>query len=273
MQPNSNTSYKKSSFGPAFSFIGKKEKEALSNYYEFCRKMDDIADEPTVENPLQELLFWREEVENIYSQTAKTDLGKQLQIDVTNFSIPKDRFLLLIEGMEADLNKKEYATLEDLEWYLYRVAVIVGQATLDILGVIGPASKKLSMLLGSAVQLTNIIRDVTTDASLQRVYIPTELLKKESLTKEDVLSLKNTSKVSKILAELAILAEQKYRDAYEQMKSFPRLKMLPCKIMGCVYAQNLAKIKRENFVYSQPIKLTKFEKIQGVFCALFKTFF
>ena len=61
MMANKN-SYKKSSFGPAFLFLEKARRTALADYYEFCRLMDDIADEPDVKNPEGELSFWKEEV-------------------------------------------------------------------------------------------------------------------------------------------------------------------------------------------------------------------
>ena len=127
--------YKKSSFGPAFFFLSRRKRRALAHYYAFCRLADDIADEPNRPNPAAELDSLLQELEFIYVGAPKTDWGGELLEDIHRFHIPKDRFTLLIEGMRADLEKKRYATFEALDWYLYRVAVIVGKATLDILGV------------------------------------------------------------------------------------------------------------------------------------------
>lgn len=268
-----NKSYKKSSFGPAFLFLPKRRKVALANYYEFCRLMDDIVDEPTVAEPGKALDFWREEINRIFKDEAQTPLSKQLALDVKEFHLTKDRFLLLIEGMFADLQGKRYGSLQELEWYLYRVAVIVGLTTLDILDVQGPQAEKLAKDLGGAVQLTNIIRDVSTDVELGRVYLPEDLLMQEGLTREDILAGRETEKTAKVLKKLAELAEKLYARAERQMKQLPRLKMLPCRMMACVYAKNLAKIKAGGFKTSNPIKLTKREKLQGVLCAWKNTFF
>ena len=258
--------YKKSSFGPAFFFLKKRQKQALCDYYAFCRLMDDIADEPC-ENPLRELADWKEEVGRIYQGKAQTNLGKFLTQDVAVFDIPPDRFLLLIEGMQADVEGKKYNTYEDLDWYLYRVAVVVGQATLDILGVKGKAADELALALGTAVQLTNIVRDVYDDAAMGRVYLPVVLSAKE------IAAGKKKKVLCDALAKTAALARTYYRQAFVQMKQFPRLKMLPCRIMGYVYAQNLAKIERRKFKFTQTIKLSKTEKLKQVFYALYKTFF
>ena len=273
MAANKN-SYKKSSFGPAFFFLEKPRREALADYYEFCRLMDDIADEPDVKDPEQQLAFWREETARVYEGTPTTDLGRRLQKDARTFGILPDRFLLLIEGMQADLTGRTYQTAQELDWYLLRVAVIVGRATLDILGVKGPQADQLSWELGCAVQITNIIRDVSDDKALGRVYIPSDLLTKYGLTRGAVLQDKNPAKLPEVLRELAAQAEAHYKKAFALMRLFPRLKMLPCKVMGYVYLKNLAKIRKEGFaLLSAPVKLTKGEKLRSVFYALLKTIF
>lgn len=272
MTANKN-SYKKSSFGPAFLFLEKARRTALADYYEFCRLMDDIADEPDVKNPEGELSFWKEEVSRMYEGTPVTDLGRRLQKDVRSFGMLPDRFLLLIEGMQADLAGRTYQTEQELEWYLLRVAVIVGRATLDILDVKGQQADQLSWELGSAVQITNIIRDVADDKKLDRVYLPAELLAKYGLTREAVLQEEMPPKLAGVLRELADRAEKHYQKAFSLMGLFPRLKMLPCKVMGYVYLKNLAKIRKEGFLVSVPVKLTKGEKLRSVFYALFKTIF
>ena len=100
--------YKKSSFGPAFLFLNKKQRQALAVYYAFCRLMDDIADEPDVPDPQAQLFFWREEIARVYAGNPQTPLGRALTRVVKDFDIPSDRFLLLIKGMEADLQGRRY---------------------------------------------------------------------------------------------------------------------------------------------------------------------
>lgn len=266
-------SYKKSSFGPAFFFLSKCRREALAHYYEFCRLMDDLADEPNIPNPGRQLDDWEAEVHRMYDGTPQTELGRLLQADAREFSMPPDRFLLLIEGMRADLTGRTYPTQQALDWYIYRVAAVVGLATLDILGVQGKQAEALAWQEGAAVQLTNIIRDVPEDAKLGRVYIPEELLTRFGLTRQDVLDNRAPRVLAAALQELAAQAEAYYEAAFKQMAGFARLKMIPCRVMGYVYLKNLAKIKKTGFLFARPVKLTKNEKLYSIAYALFKTFF
>ncbi len=266
-------SYKKSSFGPAFFFLGKRRREALANYYEFCRLMDDIADEPNIPAPAAQLAQWKEEIARVYRGTPQTDLGRRLAQDVQAFSIPQDRFLLLIEGMQADLEGRCYPTQAELDWYIYRVAVAVGLATLDILGLQGPAAGALALHQGTAVQLTNIIRDVPDDARLGRVYLPDDLLTRFGLSRQDVLQNRNPRVLAAALKEMAARTQEEYARAFACMRGFARLKMIPCRVMGYVYLKNLAKIRKTGFIFTRPVKLTKGEKLNCIFYALLKTFF
>ncbi len=269
-----NTSYKKSSFGPAFLFLSKRRKQALANYYEFCRLADDIVDEKNRPHPAEELEELKQEIKRIYNaQEPNTALGKQLAATINAFGLEENRFLLLLEGMQADLDGKTYNSFEELEWYLYRVAIIVGLATLDILDVKGPQAELLAKDLGAAVQLTNIIRDVPADAALGRVYLPQDLLAKSGLSRQDVLEGKKPQEIANVLQRLEVIAQKLYMRAFEKMAALPRLKMLPCRMMGCVYRANLAKIRKAGFRFTEPIKLTKTEKLKGVLYAFFQTIF
>lgn len=259
--------YKKSSFGPAFFFLKNNARRALADYYAFCRLADDIADEPDRTNPQQELNQLAQEIEFVYVGAPKTELGRSLWQDVRAFDIPKDRFMLLLEGMQADLAKKRYATYEELDWYLYRVAVVVGMATLDILGVRGKDADELALCLGQAVQLTNIVRDVYEDARLGRVYLPC------NLTAQEILDNAHAAAVQDLLKQTAARAQEKYNLAFKQMEKFWPTKMLPCRVMGLTYQKNLAKIRKTNFVFTGTIKLSKIEKLQMVFYAIIKTLF
>ncbi len=263
---NEQPAYKKSSFGPAFLFLSRKKRAALAHYYTFCRLADDIVDEPN-QNPQQALKNLAQEVEYIYLGAPQTPWGRELVQDVRDFKLSKDRFTLLIEGMQADLEQKKYATFEDLEWYLYRVAVIVGKATLDILGVRGPKAEELAQTLGSAVQLTNIVRDVYDDAKLGRVYLPC------SLTAQEILTHQHPDTLKQICRQTAQRARENYRQAFNLMDEFWPTTMLPCRVMGYVYQKNLAKIEGTDFMNKRPLKLTKFEKIQMVLYACIKTLF
>ncbi len=278
---NQLPAYKKSSFGPAFFFLSRRKRQALANYYAFCRLADDIADEPA-QHPEQLLRALEQEIQFVFINAPRTELGKQLLKDIEQFHIPQDCFTLLLEGMRADLQHKSYTPADEtdlfgpLDWYIYRVAVIVGKATLHILGITGPKADELAYTLGTAVQLTNIVRDVYEDAAMGRVYVPCRLSAPEILQIQQAgisSALPQTQELKTALQQCTHRARENYAKAFQLVDEFWPVTVLPCRVMGYVYQKNLAKIERNGFAFTKPIKLTKLEKFQAVLYAIIKTLF
>ena len=97
--------------------------------------------------------------------------------------------------MRMDLTKARYATYDELYDYCYKVAGTVGLMTTPVMGVdplyTGPPDAVLgaALALGTANQLTNILRDVGEDAAQRnRVYVPLEDLDRFGIGEAEVAS-------------------------------------------------------------------------------------
>lgn len=261
-------SYKKSNFGAAFFFLSKEQKEALGIIYAFCRLADDIVDDTPKTAPAQ-LAELTAELGQVFGGIPKTELGKDLQKVIQKFPIPQQYFYDLIEGVKSDLNTPvRYQTQEQLNWYMYRVASVVGLMCIEIFGYKNPMSRKYAETLGYAVQLTNILRDIAEDAKINRIYLPLEDLQKFKISEQDFLALKHTKEV-KNLFDFEIGKAQKLYD--EARKILPRedfKTLLTARAMGAIYEEILQKLKQKPCLpCEKKIKLSKLKKL----LILFKT--
>ena len=100
----------------------------------------------------------------------------------------------MIGGMRMDLYKNRYENYDELYEYCYRVAGTVALMSTPIMGVDptyqGPLEPvyKAALALGTANQLTNILRDVGEDAETRsRVYLPLDELDQFGISEEEVL--------------------------------------------------------------------------------------
>ena len=85
----------------------------------------------------------------------------------------------MLDGQAADLVKSTYDTFDELYEYCFRVASTVGLVCISVWGYEGgEATRKIAEERGIALQLTNILRDVVEDATRDRIYLPSEDLKK-----------------------------------------------------------------------------------------------
>ncbi len=103
--------------------------------------------------------------------------------------LPAALFDAMIDGQQQDLAFVEPATFDQLERYCYRVAGVVGLANIHIFGYTGgSATEALAVDLGTAFQLTNILRDLREDAQRGRIYLPRDERQRFAVTLADILA-------------------------------------------------------------------------------------
>lgn len=97
--------------------------------------------------------------------------------------------------MRMDLFKSRYQSYDELYNYCYRVAGTVALMSTPVMGVdpsyTGPLEPvyRAALALGTANQLTNILRDVGEDAQTRdRVYLPLDELAQFGIAEEEVLA-------------------------------------------------------------------------------------
>lgn len=261
-----NNGYKKSNFGAAFFFLSKEQKEALSIIYTFCRLADDIVDETPKTAPAQIADLYIE-LERVFAGNPKTELGKDFKKVLAKYPIPKKCPFLLLEGVERDLHTPvRYRKQEELNWYMYRVASAVGLMCIEVFGYKNPQTKEYAKTLGYAVQMTNIIRDIAEDAKNNRIYLPSEDLKKFKVSEEDILGLKDTQEVRELISYEIDKTQKLYDEARTALPQEDFKSMLAARAMGEIYENILFKIKKNPcFFQEKKIKLSKVAKLLILF--------
>ena len=163
-----------SSFYAGMRLLPPQRRNAIFAIYALARRIDDIADgNLTTDEKLDRL-------ETIRSRLAQlTEQGDAVFAAVADaareYPIPLEAFQDLVDGAEMDARGHEYATFADTELYARRVAGSIGRLALGVFETRDRATaEKLAVQLGVALQLTNIVRDVTEDVRIGRVYLPTE---------------------------------------------------------------------------------------------------
>lgn len=263
-----------SNFKFAFLFLGKEQREALKEVYEFCRVVDDIVDErpPGDEGERiarEGLALWRSEIARIYQdpseggQAPQTELGRKILESHAWFDYPRAGFDEIIAGVEMDFQQLEYASLDDLRIYCYRVASCVGLLCIAIFGDQSPAAQQYAVHLGLALQYTNILRDVAEDAGRGRVYLPQDMLTRHGLTSQDILDQRYDRDFVALAAEFAEAAETEYQEAWKILGETNLRALLPAEIMGRTYYEILQKIRARKYnVFTRRAALRRRDKLK-----------
>ena len=215
--------------------------------YAFCKEVDNAVDEPPAgSNPQEELRRWQTELEAAYRGTPTFPVTVCLASHVKELSIPRAYFDEVIKGVEMDLMASRYASFQDLSLYCYRVASVVGLICLHIFGPTSARAQDYAVALGMAFQLTNILRDIGTDAAQGRIYLPQEDLQKFGCTDQTILQRQETTELRTLLHFEIARAHEYYAKAQAAFEALP-----PCdqraltvsEIMRAVYFRILQKIE------------------------------
>ena len=252
-----------SSFYYSFLFLPPERRRAITALYAFCREVDDVVDECTEPQVAHtKLAWWRNEIANLYADKPNHPVSRALHPHLKAFKIEKEHLLEIIAGMEMDLTQTRYLDFAGLEKYCYHVAGAVGLLAAGIFGYANSRTLEYAKSLGTAFQLTNIIRDVGEDARKNRIYLPMEDLRAFEVTAQEILSGTHSGKFTKLMEFETRRAESYYQKAMTALPQEDRRSQRAGLIMAAIYRSTLAEIERDGFkVLDRRTSLTPLRKL------------
>jgi phytoene synthase len=166
------------SFALASRLLARDVRTAAVATYAWCRRVDDAVDHAcSPEAARRSLRQLREEVDAIDAGRPPDDpVLRAITRVIESRRMPTLYLRELLSGMEMDVDRTRYMSLDDLYLYCHRVAGVVGLMMCHVLGIADDDALPHAARLGIAMQITNICRDVEEDWRRQRCYLPDEML-------------------------------------------------------------------------------------------------
>lgn len=226
------------------------KRAAMFAIYAFCRRIDDIADEPGEPAAKRAALdVWRRDIRDLYIGGAPNGpLTAALKGAIERYGLPRAELEALIDGMAMDVAGEESGgmrapDLDTLRLYCRRVAGAVGMLAIRVFDRADPATERFALALGEALQLTNILRDLAEDAELDRLYLPRELLLAAGIAgdrPEEVLAHPALPQACEALAELA---EARFAEARAAIAGQARGSLWAATAMMVLYHRLLRRLR------------------------------
>jgi phytoene synthase len=249
---------RKSNFFFSILLLPPPKREAIETIYAFCRCTDDIVDdEADVKEKHKRLLMWNMELQRALLGVSRYGLLNRLAAVVRKFNIPVKHFNDLLKGMEMDLAKNRYETFDELRDYCYRAASTVGLICAEVFGYHHDKTKQYAINLGIALQLTNILRDIKSDARRGRIYLPAEDLERFGYTEEELLNSVYNDRFRALMKFECDRAHEFFRKAKSCLAEEDKPLFYAARAMGNIYYLLLLRIERANYdIFSKRIRLT-----------------
>mgnify|MGYP001443504666 FL=1 len=228
MLKNNYLSIYAKSFNWAGFFLPKNIYEKCSSLYDFCRTIDNIADDKNELNIKKKnlLIFKNDFINKNFDNLIIKNMWILMEENKISIKIVEDLF----DGIESDLNEVvKFNKKKELLIYSYRVAGTVGLMMAKILGVQNKNSMKSAIDLGIAMQLTNISRDVIEDMNNNRFYI-----------NHDFETIKNTLSMADLF----------YESSFASIKEIPFRFRFAILVARRIYRKIGAKILQKENIYN-----------------------
>ena len=231
--------------------------------YGFCRVVDDIADDsPTPEIAARGLQQWRGFIADVFQGKANDAITTALLPAIRDFALIEKDFQEIIDGMEMDSVAIVAPDKEKLDTYCDLVASAVGRVSVRIFGDASDGAMQVAHHLGRALQLTNILRDLTEDAARGRLYLPRELLDKHGIASRLPAEVIHHPHLSAVCRDLAATAREHYAQADAFMQKGVPSAMRPARIMRSYYGAIFDQLVKKDWQdISTRVTLPKGKKI------------
>lgn len=282
-----------------FSFAGlpKPKFQAMCALYAFMRISDDIGDDDhvSIEQRSADLALWTEMVRDHVigssggqgqdvtpSDRRSNDFGLEWEQRsktlpaiadvVSKYGVPVELLFDVLVGIRSDLEhdalsgsrplQPQFESFSELEKYCYHVAGVVGLCCVHIWGIRDQRAVPLAIDCGLAFQLTNILRDIGSDAATGRIYLPNEDLTRFGYAVGDL----QTRTKNAAFRELMRFEVQRARGYYERaLGLFDCIEPVGHPILEAmlkIYGGLLTEIERREFdVYSARVALPRWKKL------------
>ena len=244
----------------AFIALPSKRRNAICAIYAFMRQADDLSDDESlsVAERRQRLDTWLNEWRSVSCGGVSSNPVFIAVRDATRrFEIPLRLLDELVAGVAMDLKEDPggapdtYATFADLYGYCYLVASVVGLVCIHIFGYRDLRAEKLAEETGIAFQLTNILRDVSEDATRNRVYLPLKDLAEHKVSLDALLhrapATRPTKEERALLEAMGRRAERYYASAGQLLPLIDSASRPALWVLVSIYHSLLKRIERAGY--------------------------
>jgi len=187
---------------------------AVRALYAYARTADDLADEGTADTAqrLADLQAYRADLQGLYAGHPPSprwagSVFEPLATVISQYALPKQLLLDLLEAFEQDLTRTRYADRDELLDYCRRSANPIGRLLLHLYGIGDAISLAQSDAICTALQLINFWQDFSVDLPRGRLYAPLADCTAHGLAPDEMFAQQDDARSRALIAGLCHWAD------------------------------------------------------------------
>ncbi len=251
-------------FPVASLLIPREKRKYVAAIYAFARTADDYADEEgySTRTRIENLSRLHQELRRCENGGSSTPLFLALGQTIREFGLSLRPFEDLLTAFKMDVEKNRYETWKELLHYCSCSANPIGRVMLKLFGYDDENELHASDAICTALQLTNFWQDLPIDARRGRLYLPLEDLRKFDCTERDILELRNSESLRKLIAFEVGRTKALFEEGKPLLDAVGKDLRLQLKFTWFGGMKILEKIKRRNYeTFTQRPVITFWDKL------------
>jgi phytoene synthase len=227
-------------------FLPASKRESIIALEACFREIVDVIDECQETAVARiKLAWWREELERAFSGAPRHPVSKALQPVIAAYSLDFDTFDAFIDGVNRQLEYGRHQTFDDLRLHCQRLGSPATLLSAQIFGYQDTATADYARELGTAHELTRIVRDIGQDARRNRIYLPIEDLHRFDVPASVLLNAGEAAGLQPLITHQIERAEGQYRNAVARLPDSERAQQLSGLIMAALDGALLQELRAE----------------------------
>ena len=244
-------------FAYGIRVLPKDQRRAISAIYAFARRVDDVADGGL---PVEEKRECLHSLRAALDSPPADPMLVALADARSRYAVPPGALHDLVDGGLQDTEQDRYADFAELDGYCRRVAGAVGVACV---AVYGSDDVERAATLGVALQLINIMRDVSEDWGLGRVYLPQDELAAYGVTEDDIAAGRTGAHWRALMGFQASRARAHLDEGLGLLQSLDSRSAACVSTFAGLYRTTLDRIESRGFdVFDGSVRLSPFTKLR-----------
>ena len=195
------------------------------------------------------LEWWREAIDELYNGPPvrhNHEVTKAIYGIISEVKIPKEMFIKVIDGREAEIEFETPENMDGLKKYSADISSSLFELLLRLVEIKDSNAVEAAHYAGIAYGLTKVMLSMKYNAYHNRIMLPKDLMKRCGLTSRDIRDGHNLEAASPIAREICENAEVALNHVRALLKESPK-KAFPVFLPLSTTATFLKRVKRDDY--------------------------
>ncbi len=228
--------------------LPKVKRKAIYALYAFCTAIQEVVNKIEDHSVAKaKLEWWHSEIDTLYTSSPNHPITEALFPAISHFDLKKSVFIEFLDEQIAGLNRASFPDFNSLSGHCDQIAGAIGVSAAQIFGFSDPQTLNAAKKLNLSTQLISIIQNVGTDALNGKIYLPVDEQIRFGVYTPDILRLKSSPELQKLLALYAERARSLYQEALQTLPPVDHIKQRHGLAIASIYLDLLNVIEKNGF--------------------------